>query len=164
MPQSAFESLKAPPASTRAGANFAEAPAVMGNKEWERDPTRDGGIIGRQWPTLSRAMSHYEQGVAEKFSQLAYDAVECGLIRHEERTRLAKAAEELAIRPFDAQLLIACSLRQWSLDRRYDPTPTTRAPKLSFEYRSWKRVCMRIGLVVCTAAALDWIILSRWLS
>jgi hypothetical protein len=90
--------------------------------------------------------------------------VEGGLIRLEERQRLAREADQLGIKPFDAQLLIACALRKWVLDRRYDPTPSRRAPVLSFEYQSYQKVWLRVGLVLATAAVLDGIILVKWLS
>ncbi len=122
-----------------------------------------GGILAERWPTLGRALSRYQQGTAEYFSRLAYDAVEKGLIRHDDRQRLAAEAQTLDIRDFDAQLLIACAIRQWALDHRYDPTPTLRAPALSFEYRSWRRIWTRIALVLGTAAILDGIILWKWL-
>jgi hypothetical protein len=120
-------------------------------------------ILGERWPSLGRALSHYQQATAERFSRTAYDTVEAGLIRQNERQRLAAEADNLGIRPFDAQLLIACAVRQWALDHRYDPTPSPEAPALSFEYKSWRRVWTRIGLVVGTAAALDIIILWKWL-
>ncbi len=126
-------------------------------------PERVPEILGERWPSLGRALSRYQQETAEHFSRLVYDAVEAGLIRHDQRQRLAAEAENLGIRPFDAQLLIACAVRQWALDHRYDATPSPDAPALSFEYRSWRRVWMRIGLVVGTAAALDIVILWKWL-
>ena len=126
-------------------------------------PQRTPEILGERWPSLGRALSRYQQSTAEHFSRLAYDTVEAGLIRHHERQRLAAEAEDLGLRPFDAQLLIACAVRQWALDHRYDAAPTPEAPALSFEYKAWRRVWTRIGLVVGTAAALDIIILWKWL-
>ena len=123
-----------------------------------------GGILAERWPSLGTALSRYEQGTAEHFSRMAYDAVEAGLIRHDDRQRLAAEAESLGIRPFDAQLLIACAVRQWALDRHYDPSPTLQAPRLSYEYRAWRRVWTRIALVLGTAAVLDSIILWKWLT
>jgi hypothetical protein len=122
------------------------------------------GIIGERWPTLGRALSRYQQGTAEEFSRLAYDAVEAGLIRLDDRRRLAAAAEDLGIAAFDAQLLIACAVRKWALDHRYDASPSLRAPELSFEYKTWRRVWLRIGIVVGMAVALDGIILWKWLA
>jgi len=133
-----------------------ESPAAMQNPG-------AAGILAERWPTLGRALSRYDQATAEYFSRMAYDAVEAGLIRHDDRQRLSAEAENLGIRSFDAQLLIACAVRQWALDRQYDPTPTPHAPALSFEYRAWRRVWTRIALVVGTAAALDCIILAKWL-
>jgi hypothetical protein len=127
-------------------------------------PPRVPEILGERWPSLGRALSRYEQATAERFSRMAYDAVEAGLIRHDERLRLAAEAENLGIRPFDAQLLIACAVRQWALDRRYDATPTRTAPALSFEYRAWRRVWTRIALLIGTAVALDGIIVWKWLT
>jgi hypothetical protein len=109
-------------------------------------------------------MGRYQQQTAEEFSRMAYDAVNAGIIRLSQRRKLAAAAEVLGIRPFDAQLLIACALRQWSLDRAYDPTPSRQAPALSFEYKSWSRMCLRFALIVSTAFILDAIIIWHWLS
>ncbi len=122
------------------------------------------GVIAAQWPSIGRALSRYDQNTAETFSRMAYDKVEAGLIRLDDRRRLADAAAALGIRDFDAQLLIACAIRRWALDRRYDAAPSKSAPALSFEYRSWKRVWTRIALVLGTAAAIDGIILWKWLS
>jgi len=124
---------------------------------------RGDGVLAQQWPRLSHAMSRYDERTAERFSQLAYEAVEAGLIRFAERQRLAAEAESLGIRPFDAQLLIACAVRKWVLDRRYDPTPSRRAPALSFEYKSFQKTWIRIALVLMTAAIVDGIILVKWL-
>ena len=127
-------------------------------------PQRVPEILGERWPSLGRALSRYQQATAEQFSRMAYEAVEAGLIRHDARQRLAVEAENLGIRSFDAQLLIACAVRQWALERRYDPTPALEAPTLSFEYKAWGRVWARIGLVIGTAVALDGIILWKWLT
>lgn len=121
------------------------------------------GILAERWPSLGRAMTHYQQGVAEQFSRMAYDRVEMGLIRMEERQHLAAAAEDFGIKAFDAQLLIACAVRQWALDHRYDARPSRKAPVLSFEYKSWRRVWVRIGIVIGFAVALDGVILWKWL-
>jgi hypothetical protein len=125
--------------------------------------TGDGEILARQWPTLSRAISRYEQDTAERFTRMAYEAVDAGIIRKEHRERLAAAADSLAIRSFDAQLLIACAIRKWALDHRYDATPTYEAPALSFEYRAWSKLWVRLALVACFTVALEGIILWKWL-
>ena len=48
----------------------------------------------------------------------------------------ARAAVEMGIRDFDAQLLIACAIRKWNLDRRDLAVPNRDAPKLSFHHDS----------------------------
>jgi hypothetical protein len=108
-------------------------------------------------------MSRYHQSTAEEFTRLAYEAVEGGLIRHADRQRLAARAAEMGIRDFDAQLLIACAVRQWALDRRYDPRPSLAAPRLSFEYKSWGRAWVRVAILLGVAAAVDAVILWKWL-
>ena len=120
------------------------------------------GVLTEQWPSLARAMSQYQEGTAEHFSSLAYDAVSGGLIRLQDRARLAEIADDLKIRPFDAQLLIACAIRKWALDHRYDATPTLRAPRLSFEYQTFRRVCLRVAILVSFAAVLDLIVIFKW--
>ncbi len=122
------------------------------------------GIISDRWPTLSAAMSRYHRATAEKFSGAAYAQVTAGLIRLDDRRRLAALAENLGIRPFDAQLLIACAIRQWALDHRADTRPNPEAPHLSFEYRSWRHAWVRFGLIATLAFMLDYFILVRWLS
>jgi hypothetical protein len=123
-----------------------------------------GHILSERWPTLARALGRYEQGTAERFSQAAYECVDAGLIRLDDRRRLAKEAATVGIRDFDAQLLIACAVRQWSLDHRYDATPSPSAPQLSFEYRAWGRVWTRLAIVAGLAFALDVLIIWKWLS
>jgi hypothetical protein len=121
------------------------------------------GILAERWPSLGRALTRYRQGTAEHFSKMAYDRVEAGLIRLEDRQWLAAEAEDLGLKPFDAQLLIACAIRQWALDREYDPRPSRAAPALSFEHRSWRRVWMRIGIVVGFVAVVETMVLWRWI-
>jgi hypothetical protein len=121
------------------------------------------GILAERWPTVSRAIGSYQQGLAERFTRLAYDRISAGVIRLDDRRDLAAAAEDLGIRAFDAQLLIACAVRQWALDRRFDPSPSQNAPALSPEYRAWRRVWSRVALVIVLAMALDGIILWKWL-
>jgi len=105
----------------------------------------------------------YERNVAEDFSAKAYDAIELGIIRLEERQRLAKEAEEMGIRAFDAQLLIACALRQWALDHRYDALPSKEAPALSFEYRAWRMSWTRLWALAAMTVVVEGIIVWRWL-
>ncbi len=128
-------------------------------------PTNSTGrILAERWPTLSRALSRYEQGTAEEFSRRIYDSIDGGLIRLDSRRLLAKQAAALGIRDFDAQLLIACTIRQWALDHQYDASPSPMAPELSFEYRAWGRVWRRLAIVGGMAAILDGIIIWKWLS
>jgi hypothetical protein len=122
------------------------------------------GILADRWPTLARALGRYEHATADRFSTEAYLAVTAGIIRLDDRRRLAKLADTLAIRPFDAQLLIACAVRRWALDHHYDPTPTRHAPALSFEYKAYARTWLRLGIVAATAAILDGMIIWKWFS
>ena len=122
------------------------------------------GIILDRWPSLAAGMSRYHRATAEEFSGAAYARVSAGLIRLDDRRRLAALAQDLGIREFDAQLLIACAIRQWALDHRADTQPNPEAPRLSFEYVAWRRAWIRFGLVVALAAMLDYVILMRWLS
>jgi hypothetical protein len=126
------------------------------------NPPREG-VIAAHWPTLARAMSNYTQETAAQFSAMAYDAVSEGLIRLDDRQRLAAAAKDLGIKDFDAQLLIACAVRKWSLDHHYDPTPTPDAPALSLEYKSYKRMMLRAALFLSLAALIDLILIIKWL-
>ena len=123
-----------------------------------------GGVLAGRWPTLARAMGRYEQSTAERFSQSAYDCVDAGIIRLDDRKRLAAEAETAGIRAFDAQLLIACAIRQWAMDHQYEAAPSPDAPALSFEYQSWRRVWMRLAIVFGFAIAMDLIIIWKWLS
>lgn len=121
------------------------------------------GDLGKQWPMLGAAMAQYERTVAEHFMEMAYDRVTAGLIRLDDRRTLAAEAESLGIQPFDAQLLIACAIRKWAIDRRYDASPNPSAPRLSWEYKAWGRAWIRFALVTGTALALDAILLYFWL-
>jgi hypothetical protein len=78
--------------------------------------------------------------------------------------RAAAEAEDPGIKPFAAQTLIACAIRQWALDRKYDPRPSWKGARLPFEYRAWQRVWMRIRIVPGFAAAFDAIVIWKWLS
>ena len=125
---------------------------------------RSAGILAERWPSLARALSRYEQSTAERFSQFAYDCVNAGIIRLDDRKRLAAEAEAAGIRPFDAQLLIACAIREWALDHAYDSAPSPDAPELSFEFRAWHRLWVRLAIVFGFAIAMDMIIIWKWLS
>ncbi|GEM_PF-1972602 len=123
-----------------------------------------GGILAERWPTLAGAMSRYKQNVAESFTTMAYECVQAGIIRLDDRRKLAAEAAALGIRDFDAQLLMACAVRQWSLDRHYDPEPTREAPALSFEYKSWNKAWLRFAIVVGAALSIDLVLILKWLS
>ena len=122
-----------------------------------------GEIFGGHWAALSAAIEGHQKNAAEKFCQAAYDRVEAGLIRLDDRRALAAEARELGIRDFDAQLLIACAIRKWALDRRYDPSPNPHAPRLSFEYKAWRGAWMRFAVIMGTALSFDAVILYHWL-
>ena len=142
----------------------ANNPARVHNSRAADRSSTGAGILSERWPSLGRALSRYEQSTAEKFSQDAYDCVNAGIIRLEDRRRLAEEAERLGIRPFDAQLLIACAIREWAMDHQYDAAPSPDAPALSFEYRAWRRVWLRLAIVAGFAIGLDLIIIWKWLS
>jgi len=150
------------PTAVSAGRRPEQVPAVK-KKNPSAEGERAGAILAENWPTLATAMGRYEQNRAEAFTRQAYDCVFSGLIRLEDRQRLSAVASDMGIRPFDAQLLIACAVRQWSLDHIFDTTPDRQAPKLSAEYRNWSRVWLRFGIVAGLAITLDWILLWNWL-
>jgi hypothetical protein len=120
-------------------------------------------VLAENWPALSTAMRQYEENTAEAFTVVAYDAIEQGVIRLDERRRLARLAGEMGIREFDGQLLIACAVRKWSMDHRYDESPSRDAPRLSYEYKAWVRGWVKFGIVAATAAVIDSILLWNWL-
>ncbi len=126
------------------------------------EPVADG-VVSDRWPTLARAMGRYEGGVAEVFSRLAYERVEGGVIRLDDRRWLARRAQGFGIRPFDAQLLIACAVRKRALDGMYDATPSLAAPRLSARYRWWRQMWMRWGLVAGVVLAVEGMIAWRWM-
>jgi len=129
--------------------------------------------FAQRWPVLRRGISlasveKGEKGQLERkdmafFSSRAYDAVEAGIIRLEERNRLAQEAQEMGIRSFDAQLLIACAIRQWVMDHHYDATPSKQAPKLSPEYRAWRMSWARLWGLATVTIVIEAIILWHWL-
>lgn len=123
----------------------------------------EAGQLPPRWPMLTAALDRYHQNVAEAFSREAYDCVMSGLIRRQERQRLGQRAEELGIRPFDAQLLLACAIRQWVLDQAYHSRPSREAPRLSFEYRAWGKIWIRRAILVGLALSLDGVLLWHWL-
>jgi hypothetical protein len=144
-----------------AGAVSAGEPAPVAGAAQGSGPEQ---ILAERWPMLVRAMGRYQQNLAEDFTRQAYDCIQAGVIRLEDRRQLAAYAAEVGIRDFDAQLLIACAVRQWALDRRYDASPRRDAPQLSFEYRSWSRAWVRFGIIVGAALGIDLVVIMRWLS
>ena len=72
--------------------------------------------LAAKWPGLGDALVAYQRNVAAAFAEEAYWSVEEGVIRMEERQRLAARGRQLGLRPFDAELLIACALRDWAAD------------------------------------------------
>jgi len=115
----------------------------------QRRPVADG-ILADRWPALAAAMGQYQQTVAEAFTREAYEHVTAGIIRLDARRHLAARAAELDIRPFDAQLLIACAVRQWALDR--EAVGVSGAP-VAPGRKAWP--WRRLAWLVLTAAALD---------
>jgi hypothetical protein len=113
-------------------------------------------ILGERWPTLAAAMNRYEQNVAEEFAREAYHRVSAGIIRHDARKGLGARAAELKIRPFDAQLLIACALRKWSEDQGTVAKPSC-APLSAGAPSCWRR----LGVLVALAGILDAILIWR---
>jgi hypothetical protein len=101
---------------------------------------------------------------ADVFSGLAYGCVSDGIVRFEDRRRLARAAVRLGLRPFEAQLLIACAIRQKTLDQGRS-SPTQRVPARTIQRRTttisaWKT----FALLAATAASLDFLVIYLWLS
>jgi len=129
----------------------------------DQSSAAEPSLLSERWPTLAVALGQYEHNVAETFTREAYDCVEMGLLRFDARRALAGRAETLGIRPFDAQLLIACAIRKWSLDHQYEPLPSLHAPKLSYEYALWKKVWLRFTLVTATAIVVDYLVIMAWL-
>jgi hypothetical protein len=104
---------------------------------------------------------------ADIFSEIAYRCVSDGIVRLEDRRQLARAAAHLGLRPFEAQLLIACAIRQKTIDegprkwRRHFAENRPRADVgRSRRTRFWKS----LTLLAATAAALDTLLIYLWLS
>jgi hypothetical protein len=116
-------------------------------------------ILDERWPALHQAMQDYKREVADDFSRLAYRSVNAGIIRLEDRKRLGKAAYRAGIRDFDAQLLIACAIRQWAIDQSAKGKFARRPRKRLAENR-WRRWVAVAG----AAAVLDAIVVWNWLS
>jgi len=117
-------------------------------------PAPEGELLADRWPALLKAMQDYKKQVADDFSQLAYRHVTEGIIRYDDRRRLAKASARAGIRPFDAQILIACAVRQWTLDQGIErlraprPMPSANS-RHAFTWRTWTAA----GLVALIADA-----------
>jgi hypothetical protein len=136
-------------AESVAGTSHPRRPAA-GRSDAAPDP-----ILSDAWPTLAAAMHRYEQNVAEEFTREAYHRVSAGIIRHDARKRLAARAAELNIRPFDAQLLIACAVRQWSLDKGAVKKPIGKSFRDSVS-SSWRRMALLAILAGVLDAILIW--------
>lgn len=114
-------------------------------------------ILAERWPALAAAMQRYKQNVAEEFTHEAYRRVAAGIIRFDDRQHLSALARKMDIRPFDAQLLIACAIRQWSVDQTAAvPVPTLLKLRPATR-RAWRRLAAMVGL----AAALDVVLIWR---
>jgi hypothetical protein len=104
---------------------------------------------------------------ADVFSQLAYRCVDNGIVRLDHRRQLARAAVRLGLRPFEAQLLIACAIRQKTLEqgpqfchRPPAPDQATLDPPRPQRFSPWKT----LALLAATAASLDILLIYLWLS
>lgn len=137
----------------------ANAPAALTQPTQPRQPV----ILHDRWPSLAAAMGQYQQNLAEEFSRRVYACVHEGLISGSDRRRLAREAADLGLRSFDAQLVIACAIRQWSLDqpaRRRKPISQMRFPsRRPIVHKLWFRVAI-IGLM---ALLIDTTIIMLWL-
>ncbi len=137
-------------ARLRSGAATTSVPPVA--------PNSAPGILDDRWPMLAAAMQRYRQNVAEEFTREAYGRVAAGIIRFDDRKRLAALAQQMEIRPFDAQLLIACAVRQWSVDRTGEKAVPSKKISLHPKHRSaWRK----LTLMVILAAALDVVLIWR---
>ncbi len=118
----------------------------------------DPSVFQKQWPLVGAALSQYQRHTAEAFCDQVYAAISHGLLRLDQRTALARQAESLGIRPFDAQLLIACTIRQWALDQGQSVGPPLRAqddhPAGAARHKTRER-WLRFLVMLLLAVALD---------
>jgi hypothetical protein len=104
---------------------------------------------------------------ADVFSQLAYRCVDSGIVRLDQRRQLARAAVRLGLRPFEAQLLIACAIRQKTLDEGPKPwhgRPAHDRAKLDSARPKRLSPWKTLALLAATAASLDVLLIYLWLS
>jgi hypothetical protein len=103
---------------------------------------------------------------ADAFSDLAYRCVDSGIVRLEDRRQLARAAVRLGLRPFEAQLLIACAIRQKTLDQGLKPRPALTAHDRPKENPSPRRLApwKTLAFLTATAASLDLLLIYLWFS
>jgi hypothetical protein len=130
------------------------------------------GLLAR-WPALAVAMRNYQERQALGFLDAVQAEIVNGLIPGAARRRLANRATDDGISPFDAQLLIACALREWkgepSAKPRVANTQHQRVnPRTRFDTSTTPRIPARhwsipLGIVT-VAAVLDVAVLSWWLS
>lgn len=126
-------------------------------------PAQRSLVLHERWPTLAAAMGQYQQNLAEEFSRRAYDCVHQGLITGSDRRRLAHEADELGLRPFDAQLLIACAIRQWSLDRPQLIQHRAARSHLKLHRPIARRRWYGYAIIGVAALAIDTAIVMLWL-
>ena len=105
---------------------------------------------------LAAAMKCYRQNVAEQFTAEAYQCVKSGIIRLSDRKRLAGRAADLNIRPFDAQLLIACAIRQASLDQAEAGADAGISETGPIRRRTYWRLALLLAAAALMDAVLVW--------
>jgi hypothetical protein len=146
------------------GSYHQRAPANSTN--WSYDTDEETRM--QPQPTIdSAAAPAGPQHPADVFTGLAYASVSNGIVRMEDRHRLARAAVRLGLRPFEAQLLIACAIRQKTLEEgprvRQSPPAARPARKAATAGRRasfWKP----LGALIALAASLDTLVIYLWLS
>ena len=136
----------------RSSAPQTPEPALQAMEPARRDDRPE--LLAARWPVLGAALASYQSNVAAAFAEEAYWCVEDGVIRMEERRRLEERAQMLGIRPFDAQLVMACAIRDWV----FDHGPRRRKPVVRQGGGAWRWwVAALVAALVMDVVVVVWL-------
>ncbi len=135
--------------------------AARENHTAEKSQDSSRMVLSERWPVIAAAMNRYQQNLAENFSRQAYMCVQNGLISGSDRHALARDAEKMGLRAFDAQLLIACAVRQWAIDQQNHVAVHKNSQKsikreIVLHFPLWLKYATTVLIAILLDCAIIW--------